>query len=53
MVEVLIFVFKKYLYPKDVTEFSDPSTGFGVTQPNSPLHGSTPKLKLLRKQEVI
>ena len=28
-----------------VTEFSDPSTGFGVTQPNSPLHGSTVKFQ--------
>ena len=36
-----------------VTEFSDPSTGFDVTQPNLPLHGFTPKLKLLRKKEVI
>lgn len=27
------------------TEFSDSSTGFGVTQPNSPLHGSTVKFQ--------
>ena len=26
-----------------VTEFSDPSTGFSVTQPDFPLHGSTSK----------